>query len=229
MQKQESFNSYANNYDEALNKGVSLSGENKDYFARERLRWLRARLDTAGVNPKRIMDFGCGIGSATPFIREFFPKADIVGVDLSSDSIDVARSAHADSNIRFETGLESSGGNFDLVFCNGVFHHINPPERGEVCRAIASALNEGGIFAMFENNPWNPGTRMVMAKIPFDKDAITLSPPEAEGLVSKNGFMGKRLDFLFFFPRFLSFFRFLEPLLRSVPLGAQYLVMATKR
>jgi hypothetical protein len=50
------------------------------------------------------------------------------------------------------------------------------------------SLRPGGLFAPWENNPWNPNTRYVMSRIPFDRDATTLSPPKAVGLLRQNGF-----------------------------------------
>ena len=41
------FDDYATNYDSALNRGLSLSGEPKEYFAHQRVRWLAARLSDA--------------------------------------------------------------------------------------------------------------------------------------------------------------------------------------
>src|SRR5437870_1900508 len=55
---------------------------------------------------------------------------------------------------------------FDLCYCNGVFHHIPPHERLGAARLIFRSLARGGHFALFENNPLNPGTRMVMRRIP---------------------------------------------------------------
>ncbi|HEY6316568.1 MAG TPA: class I SAM-dependent methyltransferase, partial [Acidimicrobiia bacterium] len=56
------FDNYASNYDSALNRGLAVSGESKDYFARQRVRWLAARLADLGVQPSRILDYGCGTG-----------------------------------------------------------------------------------------------------------------------------------------------------------------------
>jgi hypothetical protein len=42
------------------------------------------------------------------------------------------------------------------------------------------------------------------------------------------GFTPLGSDFLFYFPRFLSAFRFLERGLVKLPLGGQYLVLARK-
>ena len=38
------FDAYAGSYDRALNCGLALSGDSKEYFACERVRWLAARL-----------------------------------------------------------------------------------------------------------------------------------------------------------------------------------------
>jgi SAM-dependent methyltransferase len=119
-------------------------------------------------------------------------------------------------------------GTIDLAFCNGVFHHIPLNRRDEAVSYIRDALRPGGMFAFWENSPWNPGTRYVMSRIPFDRDAITLTPPEARTLLARNGFEIVRTDFLFVFPRVLSWLRVLEPHLSSLPLGAQYQILARR-
>jgi SAM-dependent methyltransferase len=119
-------------------------------------------------------------------------------------------------------------GEIDLAFCNGVFHHIPPAERAAAVAYLRAALRPGGVFALWENNPWNPGTRMVMRRIPFDRDAQTLSAPAARRLLRAGGFEIERTDFLFVFPRALRMLRPLERRLASAPLGAQYVVIARK-
>ena len=126
-------------------------------------------------------------------------------------------------------GELASAGEMDLAFCNGVFHHIPLAERADAVRWVHQSLRPKGFFAFWENNPWNPGTRYVMSRIPFDRDAITLSPPESRRLLSAGGFEILRTDFLFFFPRWLGWLRRIEPRLTGLPLGAQYLVLTRKR
>jgi hypothetical protein len=89
-------------------------------------------------------------------------------------------------------------------------------------------LRPGGFFALWENNPWNPGTRWIMRRIPFDRDAIPLPPPEARRLVSSAGFAVLGTRYCFYFPRALRALRPLERLGHGVPLGAQYCVLARK-
>jgi hypothetical protein len=93
---------------------------------------------------------------------------------------------------------------------------------------IARSPRPGGLFAFWENNPWNPGTRYVMSRIPFDRDAVTLIPPEARQLLQKAGFEILRTDFLFIFPGVLKWLRWIEPSISHLPFGAQYQVLARK-
>jgi SAM-dependent methyltransferase len=220
------FDQFADDYDKALNQGLSVSGEDKNYFARGRMAHLRKVL---GDGIGSVLDYGCGTGSAAPFAKESFPNSTIIGTDISEKSLNVARKVHG--NIaRFQLMDDiKANGDIDLVFCNGVFHHIPLGAREGCLKFIHDRLKPGGHFALFENNPWNPGTRLVMKRIPFDKDAITLSPSYAKKMLKNAGFEIVGFDFLFYFPRALAFLRFVEPALVKIPLGAQYLALGRKK
>ncbi len=223
------FDDYAKNYDSALNRGLSLSGESKAYFARERVRWLAARLRELGVQPGHVLDYGCGTGDTSPELLEQLHARMVVGVDASRESLDVARTVHADPRLQFKTmsDLDPSG-EFEVAYCNGVFHHVEPEQRLDALGYVHRSLSKDGYFGLWENNPWNPGTRLVMRRIPFDRDAKLLSPPHARRLLARAGFDVLWTDFLFFFPRALSALRPLEARLARVPVGAQYLVLCRK-
>ncbi len=226
------FDAYAGDYDAALARGISVSGEDKDYFAHGRVAWTAKLLESLGEpEPARVMDFGCGTGSATPFVLERWRGVrELVGVDVSPASVEVARAEHGSERARFRLlGDHVPDGSFDLVLCNGVFHHIPPAERAHAVRYVYDALRPGGWFALWENNPWNPGTRYVMSRIPFDRDAVLLSPPEAQTMLRRSGFRVMRNDFQFIFPRSLQWLRPMEALLARLPLGAQFVVLARKR
>lgn len=91
---------------------------------------------------------------------------------------------------------------------------------------IKACLLPGSHLAVFENNPWNPGARMVMRRIPFDRDAIPLSFLEMRNRLRTAGFQVRESRFLFYLPNALAGLRFVEPWLAGVPLGAQYYVLA---
>ena len=223
------FDDYAGHYDSALNQGLSLSGESKEYFAHERVRWLAARLSDLGVQPSHVLDYGCGTGGTSLELLEQLHARMVVGVDASRESLDVARKVHATPRLQFKTlsDLEPSG-QFEVVYCNGVFHHVEPEQRLDALGYVHRSLSEGGYFGLWENNPWNPGTRLVMRRIPFDRDAKLLSPPRTRELLTRARFDVLRTDFLFLFPRVLSALRPLEARLTRFPAGAQYMVLCRK-
>jgi SAM-dependent methyltransferase len=223
------FDFYADGYDVALARGISVSGEKKDYFAQRRIEWLRDCLKLVSAPVTTLMDFGCGTGSSARLFVDILGVEYFVGTDQSPKSLEVARREHGSERAQFFLFDEyQPRGQFDLVFCNGVFHHIPPVERAAAVDYILRSLRPGGYFAFWENNPWNPGTRYVMSRIAFDREAITLSPPEARQLLGVGGFEILRIDYLFIFPRILHWCRWIESFCSRLPLGAQYQVLCRK-
>lgn len=224
-----SFDDFAPNYDAALAEGLSVSGEGKEYFARGRIDWLSRCLKQIGKQPVTVMDYGCGTGSATTHFFEILRVRSLIGIDSSLESIKVAQKRHGSTRAQFlQPGEYSPSEQLDLLFCNGVFHHIPPGERLQAVDFLSRSLGRGGILGFWENNPWNPGTRLVMQRIPFDRDAIPLSAPESRQMLRKGGFEILRTDFLFIFPRILRGLRRIEPLVSRLPLGAQYQILCRK-
>ncbi len=222
------FDAYANQYEAALNEGLSVSGEAPEYFASKRIEWTSHVLADHGAVDS-VLDFGCGVGIATPLIQSAFSPASICGFDPSTEAIKRAQTEFGGAGVQFTaTSGGIAGRAFDLAYCNGVFHHIDPSDRAGALATVFDALKPGGWFAFWENNPWNPGTRYVMSKIPFDKDAVVISPVEARSLLASAGFEVARTDAWFLFPRSLGWLRPLEKLVHRLPLGAQYLVLAQK-
>lgn len=223
------FDQYAEGYDAALAQGISISGESKDYFAEGRAKWLEYCLQSLRSNAGRMLDFGCGTGSATPYLLKLRGAQNLLGLEVSPQSIKVAERLHGSAKVRFALSSEHQpAGDISLAFCNGVFHHIPLSERTAAARYVFDNLAPGGLFSLWENNPWNPGTRLVMRRIPFDRDAIPLSFLEVRRLLREAGFTILRTDFLFIFPRPLKALRPIERLVTRLPLGAQYQVLATK-
>jgi len=223
------FDAYSSAYDQALERGLAVSGEKKDYFARGRLAWSARCLSEMNAQPRTVLDFGCGIGSATPFIHELLRPAELHGVDVSPASLEVAKREHGSARTHFELlKTYQPDARFDFVYCNGVFHHIPLQDRADAVSCVFRSLRPGGILAFWENNPWNPGTRYIMSRIPFDRDAVTLPPPEARQLLTSGGFEVVHTNFLFIFPRMLRCLRFIEPSLARFPFGAQYQLLCRR-
>ena len=222
------FDRFADSYDECLNDALAASGETKEFFARARVVWLAKCLAAFALPARSVLDYGCGTGDTTVFLRECLGSESIVGLDISERSLERARVKHG-GQARFFTFAEyADQGSTDVVYCNGVFHHIPIGERADAAGYIFRCLRPGGIFGLWENNPWNPGTQYVMYKCKFDRDAVKIRPPEAASLLRMAGFEILRTDFRFFFPRALRVLRPAETLLTKFPFGGQYQVLARK-
>jgi SAM-dependent methyltransferase len=223
------FDAHAEDYHAALDQGLGVSGETAEFFARGRIAWLADRLRGRGIGQPAVLDLGCGTGTATPYFFELLGARSVLGVDESARSLEVARRSHGSSHARFEvtSGHEPTGA-FDLVYCNGVMHHVAVDRRAALARYVASCLRPGGVFALWENNPWSPAARYVMSRIPFDRGVVMVWPRDARRLMRKAGLSAAWPDYCFIFPRVLGGLRFLERYASRLPLGAQYLVLGRK-
>lgn len=222
------FDEFVDSYEAACSRGLELSGEDRDYFVVRRVDRTR-RLCSSLADVKAIVDFGCGLGHSAPHLVAAFPHTRIVGLDTSEAAVAMARRRYQSDEVQFTTDdrvIERHSAN--LVYSNGTFHHIEPVDRERHAQKILQWLAPGGLFALWENNPWNPGTRLVMKRIPFDRDAKPLSYLEAQTLLADCGFRVLDTSFHFYFPAWLKGLRRFESRLERLPLGAQYCVLAQK-
>jgi SAM-dependent methyltransferase len=220
------FDQYAGHYDDSINQALRLTGEKRDYFARKRIEWLARCVAPKTLRRPVVMDFGCGTGSAAALLLDTLDASSYVGVDTSAAYLDVARKNQPGRF--YEICNYSPCQEIDVVYCNGVFHHIPVDQRGGAADYLWKSLKPGGLLALWENNPLNLIGRYMMSRIPFDRGAITLSAAEAKRLVECRGFLIIRTDHLFIFPRWLSPLRRFERHVSGLPLGAQYQVLCEK-
>jgi SAM-dependent methyltransferase len=223
------FDRYVAEYEAALGRGLAATGEGPEFFASKRIEWTKKLLDRVGAATDNVLDFGCGVGIAAPLLRKIIRPRMIYGFDPCRPAVERASQEFGDEcTLFFHRASELPLAQVDVAYCNGVFHHIAPEQRPSALRTVWQSLRPGGWFAFWENNPWNPGTRFVMRRIPFDRDAQTMTPIESRKLLRVHDFAVKRCDAWFLFPRQLQWLRPLENLVHWLPLGAQYLVFAQK-
>jgi ubiquinone/menaquinone biosynthesis C-methylase UbiE len=91
--------------------------------------WVRqALIDAVKVQPRRILDLGCGTGSTTIMLKQAFPQADVIGLDLSPYMLvraeDKANTAGLDITWRHGNAEKTSFPNtsFDLITAALLFH-----------------------------------------------------------------------------------------------------------
>ena len=165
-----------------------------------------------GRSVRSIVDFGCGIGNTTRAIAALFSDADVLGFDVSVESLDVARATTgAGSRIRYSTSADAAlpmdDTSADVVFTSCVFHHIEPRDRERWARELRRVLKPGGALFLFEHNPFNPLTVRVVRHVPFDEGVELLRPGEARKLLQACGLAAGPPQFYFFFPHALRALR----------------------
>ncbi len=120
------------------------------------MKWLPAvtgltnRLDE-GI---RVADVGCGSGTAAILMAEAFPNTEVIGFDISGDSIAIARGRSEDiANVEFHgytvEDIPTEPG-FDLITTFDVIHDLVDPMAG--LKRIRQALKPDGVYLMMEPN-----------------------------------------------------------------------------
>ena len=122
------------------------------------------REDFAGC---RLLDFGCGCGASSMVLSRMFPQTQIVGVDLVSEFVEIARKRAefygVTDRVKFALSPDSNslpagiGGDFDYVVLSGVYEHLLPEERKAVIPLVWSRLRQGGmLFIVGAPHRWFP-------------------------------------------------------------------------
>lgn len=228
------FDSFAHDYEALHGENVRASGFHVSYFDEYKIREVAAHLARLGWHnrPLDFLNFGCGIGKSELFVRERLPLARVCGVDVSAESIAVARQrnrALADVSFAvFDGHTLPFDAKFDVAFVANVFHHVARSEHTAMLRLLHKSLKPGGLLFFFEHNPLNPITVKTIRNCPFDKDAVLLPPWYARRIIGAAGFRQRTLRFTLFFPKPLAALLPLEKYLRKLPLGAQYYFVARK-
>lgn len=219
------FDKFSENYSQEINRSLRKFGGSLDYYTQYKA-WYIKRIVGDDYSGK-VLDFGCGIGLLSEALYRMMPGINLTGFDISEGSISRIDQP-GDSKISFTSKAEDLGSDFELVVVSNVFHHIPIDRRGLAMEEIAGYLGRGGRIIVFEHNPLNVITRIVVNRCSFDVDAVLLSPKELKRYLHQVGLSKLRKDYIVFFPSFLALFRRLEPYLRLLPLGAQYVIVGQK-
>jgi SAM-dependent methyltransferase len=219
------FDQFAGNYKRILDHSIAVSGEDSSYFAEYKAVYLTR---VAGANfAGKVLDFGCGVGLLSSFLKKHLSSARLDGFDVSRESISRIDPVLAATGV-FTSEEDHLARNYDLIVTANVMHHVIPQQRSKTVADLADRLAPGGRLAIIEHNPANPLTRRAVDRCPFDEDAVLLRPAETESLVRNAGLNIVRRDYIVFMPRLFSWLRPLEPWLAWLPAGAQYAVLGQK-
>jgi 2-polyprenyl-3-methyl-5-hydroxy-6-metoxy-1,4-benzoquinol methylase len=104
---------------------------------------------------RRVLDFGSGSGASSMVLARMFPEARILGVELMSEFIELARHRAAfygvEGRVSFQLSPDSSSlpagiGDFDYIIFSAVYEHLLPSERQTILALLWSHLRKGGVI-----------------------------------------------------------------------------------
>ncbi|CEJ45684.1 class I SAM-dependent methyltransferase [Umezakia ovalisporum] len=118
----------------------------------------QALIDAIKVQPRRILDLGCGTGSTTLMLKQAFPAAEVIGLDLSPYMLvraaDKARNAFLDIQWRHGNAetTDFPDGGFDLVTAALLFHETPSAVCQSILRESFRLLVPGGQVLIVDGN-----------------------------------------------------------------------------
>ena len=239
MAKVLEFDRYARDYSGGNEDSLKrLFGENLDQFIYVKAKWLWNYLqnnpDKTKLNKNyQLLDYGCGTGEMLKWLKLFGFPGYLHGADVSRAMLEEAEKRwDAASKPLFscisETKTHFADNSFSCIVATCVFHHIAPEKRDIVLREIKRILVPGGILVVFEHNPFNPMTRLIVKRAVIDKNAILLYPREIRNRFHKVSLANRMLEYIMYFPPNMKILHILEKYLTWFPLGAQYVVVGRK-
>ncbi|MEC4807146.1 MAG: methyltransferase domain-containing protein [Jaaginema sp. PMC 1079.18] len=144
----QNFHGVENGY---LNSGAAVTYDPiTNYVLLPNETWLREdAIKTIKGQPRRILDLGCGTGSTTLLLKQKFPEAEVIGLDLSPYMLVMAEYKAKQANLEIQwlhglaeaTNLPSES--FDVVTASLLFH--------ETPIAIAQAIVQEA-FRLLQGN-----------------------------------------------------------------------------
>jgi SAM-dependent methyltransferase len=229
------FDQVARDYEKIHNQSLPPGVHSAD-FIRQRaacvIRWI-----SEGYSGKEFcyLDFGCGNGRMLKFLLESDAlkplreqgRLRLFGYDTSMESINEARSLLGDERVCLVSDLNHllRDVRFDFVISCHVFHHIPPAERAETVASLANRMKPSSRLVIWEHNPFNPITRMLVKMCPFDGDARLLTLNTTKTLFGNSSFRYREHAYVNLFPpRWLRLdaVSAIEVKLSRLPIGAQY-------
>jgi SAM-dependent methyltransferase len=226
------FDGFSKDYGKAIGHPVRslLESDGHNEFLRAKAAGIVDWWDRTGRPVPRVLDFGCGTGLLTKYLHDLRPDWQYFMADPSAGMLAVARETapFAACGVLEGETMPFDVAGFDLVLMSGVVHHVPESEWPEMFARVLGALGPDGRLLVFEHNPWNPLTQLVVRTTPVDRDATMHSAAHVIEALVRGGFAIESRRYIHFFPPRFDAGRRLERGLGWLPLGTQYFVRATR-
>jgi ubiquinone/menaquinone biosynthesis C-methylase UbiE len=219
------FDKYDKSFGAVVQSSIDFSGLPHSFFTAAKVDALRELIATRlhGMHNPHMLDVGCGVGEFHRFVRGMFGR--LCGADVSAASVAQARIRNPEVQYKANVGetLPYDSATFDLSIAICVLHHVLPPRRVGFLREMRRVVRPGGLVCLIEHNPFNPLTRLAVARCEFDRDAVLLRAGRTCALMADAGLHDAQSHYFLLLPSPAPLARRVEHGFRRIPLGAQYI------
>jgi trans-aconitate 2-methyltransferase len=116
------------------------------------------------VDPRRVVDLGCGTGSLTALLADRWPDASVIGIDSSEEMVARARDDHPDLDVRLgDIATWLPDGPVDIIYSNAALHWLD--DHGRLFPRLRSHLAPGGVIAVQMPDNWSEPTHRIPATL----------------------------------------------------------------
>jgi SAM-dependent methyltransferase len=233
------FDAFARDYSAGMEDPIKVAlGKSAAAFLLAKTRLLGRSLKrhpqfAPGNAAVRMLDFGCGTGDFLALMADQGFRWLMQGCDVSKGILAEAKRRHPELGLAGKLWLcdpdQFTPSDYDIITAVCVFHHIPSGEWQAWFSRLRSALRPGGLFFLFEHNPWNPLTRWIVSRTPIDRNSALLSPPTARRKMMAAGFSVEHARYLLFFPPRFQTLQRLDHFFSWTPFGGQYCLTGEAR
>jgi SAM-dependent methyltransferase len=227
----QAFDSYRDDYERVVQDSIAFSGLKHDFFLQAKVMRLAALFEAHfGPDKPSLLDLGCGVGRMHPLLKPHVSR--LAGADVSAESLERARRDNpfaAYAPIADDGGLPHPDRAFDATLAVCVLHHVPPPARARFMAEMRRVTRPGGLAVIIEHNPFNPLTRLAVARCPFDHDAVLLSARESRRLLEDANCAAVSSEHFLLLPTLRPWAQRIERMVEAVPLGAQHIAIGVAR
>jgi ubiquinone/menaquinone biosynthesis C-methylase UbiE len=176
LRERKHFDTFADRYDFNYQYSKPFTQYKIDKKSKEFARLVKKYIKKE--SPK-ILEIGCGTGEYTKRMAKNLPKANIVGLDISKNVLEIAKDKCKNArNVSFtQKSIYNNSfkkDSFDVICGFYVLHHL---EMSKIVKEVFRILKEGGVIFFYEPNILNPIVFLIK-KTKFLKKMVGDSPDE---------------------------------------------------